>query len=203
MHTSRSSGSLQRQDATKLWNYGRSVTVSCTNIQIHTHKHTHAIHDIHSQTHTNVHILLLLLLLHTHTHTHPCTHTTTRMNPQDALCSPLLFLSSPPLATVSLPSLTPLTSSENGPIAPKEPINFGRQGGGSFGMLISIWRRGSSLRGGAPLAISIAVIPKDHMSLKEGTLTFSVSYGVSGLTCEPDLLSYGISVNVFTTPARH
>ena len=61
-------------------------------------------------------------------------------------------------------------------------------------MLISIWRRGSSLRGGAPLAISIAVIPKDHMSLKEGTLTFSVSYGVSGLTCEPDLLSYGISV---------
>ena len=68
------------------------------------------------------------------------------------------------LVTVS----SPLTSSENGPIAPKEPINLGRPGGGSFGMLISIWRRGSSLRGGAPLAISIAVIPNDHMSLKKG-----------------------------------
>ena len=78
-------------------------------------------------------------------------------------------------------------------------------------MLISIWRRGSSLRGGAPLAISIAVIPKDHMSLgkkvtlkfsvsyavtpkdhmslgKKVTLKFSVSYTVSGLTCETDLL---------------
>ena len=151
------------------------MTVSCiyTYTQIHTHKHTHATHTLKMYTYTHT----PMYALYAHDDSHEPTDRTHFVH--------LSFSTLHHLVTVS----SPLTSSENGPIAPKEPINLGRPGGGSFGMLISIWRRGSSLRGGAPLAISIAVIPKDHMSLgKKVTLKFSVSYTVSGLTCETDLL---------------